>query len=1504
MNRRVLLRIGRWAALGAGGLLLFVAAGLIGLVLYLRSEAGENRLKALLEEALADTDVGVSVGELRGPLPNSLVLRDFILSDAQGPWLNVPELALHLDLFALLQRRVVVRELVAVRPELFRLPVLPPAQHVPEPEPETVPSDPLGILEGLPGGLQAVEVRSLQVQDLRLGAAVPEGPLVVSLRASALVEPGVEIASCVELDAGRTLEAVTDALKFEARLSSDKKLDLRLSFSEQENGLLQEKGTPAAPHLLLEGSAPLESWNGSLNAGLAGMLEIHGRLGRLTGAQQDGLETSLEIVPSAAAPELWRSILGERLAFDLALVLGGGTVSAESLSVVAPAWQVRAKNLGLHTGVQEGATLSGRIVADVSHPEALKAVASLPFTSLGLKLDLAGTPEAPAADLAFDMRLPSVAGVGQSTNIAPGVRGDLHVKTQTGPVTADGATSRLDFTVQGGVDFEHIPGLDRDVVRADLRLEGGQSGKCAAVRLLEIDSPLLRAKGRGVWSPKPEDVSAQLELSAPDLTAPAALAGLSGVAGRALLLLDVAQDKDAALSGTLRLDLADMRWGRGELNALLGPVLRLNLDAGAALTAPGGANRGGLPDMHVARLELAASGLMMGGRAEVRRGRLDAVLDATLREAGLVLPSLKGEVKAHIRGEGAVDAPTLRAEVFSPVLGINGQDVRELRMQAEADMFAVAPFSGSGGLTVTGTVDGEAQHLSFRWNADRQQVRVEAFQGRLAGVDLKGSLAALFAGPRLEGSVTAGVADWAMLARFAPITGKNAEVKVHFAPSGGKQDVVAEWSVAGLRADDGMRLNSLQGEARIADAFGVPRFELRAAATAGKAAGLSWKSGRALAQGSLQKAELEFDLEGAASGSLRAAWAEPVLQIERMRFRDAASGLGAELAGPARIEIRNGLEIRNLDLRLVPGGSLKLDGTLGGRGPALTAAVKDIPIGLLRQFVSAPIPDGVLGADVALRGSAQRPEGTFRLSLGDLKYPDSLLPPAALDIRGTLQSAREGSMLSADLTASGLDAREAKGSVRVPLIFSADGIPAPAFNRPLSGEMHWDGPIAPVWRFVPLADRRLSGQGKVDVRLSGTLAAPDAHAVLHLRKGHYEDLLLGLLLDDIELDADIRPFASSELSLKASDGQGGLASLAGTLGSAAQGMPLNLQGNLKNLKPLPRNDLRMALSGKLHVEGPVASPQVQASVSVDEGELRLAQLPGGGITELDVINVNLPSENGEIVVEEMPAETQQASASSAPGSLDVTVSIPNHFFVRGHGLESEWGGLLSVTGPFDRPNLEGQLKSVRGTMTLLGKEFALSTGIVSFEGGVMPFLNIVLTYDSNAITAEASVSGPAERPRLVLSSRPALPQDEIVSQVLFGRSASGLSRLEALQLAAAVGSLAGFGNGAFGLLDMTRDVLGMDVVRLGSADPRKRAEERRDPFSGPSGSSESGGEEPAPTIEVGKYVLDNVYVGLEQGMGPDTSGVRVEVELGPHTNFEAKTTNQASEAGINWKWDY
>lgn len=130
--------------------------------------------------------------------------------------------------------------------------------------------------------------------------------------------------------------------------------------------------------------------------------------------------------------------------------------------------------------------------------------------------------------------------------------------------------------------------------------------------------------------------------------------------------------------------------------------------------------------------------------------------------------------------------------------------------------------------------------------------------------------------------------------------------------------------------------------------------------------------------------------------------------------------------------------------------------------------------------------------------------------------------------------------------------------------------------------------------------------------------------------------------------------------------------------------------------------------------------------------------------------------------------------------------------------------------------------------------------------------------------------------------------------------------MEAIQLAAELASLAGFGRGKGGVLGEVRESLGVDVLRFGSIQEggQRRQQTGRPGLLQPGQNGNAEGAESIPALEVGKYVTDDIYVGLEQGMNGDASGVRVEIELTPNLNLEGSTTPQGSEIGVNWKKDY
>jgi translocation and assembly module TamB len=254
-------------------------------------------------------------------------------------------------------------------------------------------------------------------------------------------------------------------------------------------------------------------------------------------------------------------------------------------------------------------------------------------------------------------------------------------------------------------------------------------------------------------------------------------------------------------------------------------------------------------------------------------------------------------------------------------------------------------------------------------------------------------------------------------------------------------------------------------------------------------------------------------------------------------------------------------------------------------------------------------------------------------------------------------------------------------------------------------------------------------------------------------------------------------------------------------------------------------------------------------------------------------------------VEEALAEREERLSKAAPPlpiALDLRVVMPNRVTVAGAGVDSEWKGALTVTGSANQPKVVGSVEAIRGTASFLGRDFSLREGVARFDGGqrIDPILSVTAENDTGDVTALVTVSGPASDPDIAFSSEPALPEDEIISRILFGKTSGELSAFEAVQLAQVAGQLAGFGGGR-GITDALRDFTGLDVLRLG----------------------ESGGGNTV--VEAGTYVRENVYVGVEQGLGLEDSAVEVQVELTDQVTVETKAgANGTGEAGVFWKMDY
>jgi translocation and assembly module TamB len=286
-------------------------------------------------------------------------------------------------------------------------------------------------------------------------------------------------------------------------------------------------------------------------------------------------------------------------------------------------------------------------------------------------------------------------------------------------------------------------------------------------------------------------------------------------------------------------------------------------------------------------------------------------------------------------------------------------------------------------------------------------------------------------------------------------------------------------------------------------------------------------------------------------------------------------------------------------------------------------------------------------------------------------------------------------------------------------------------------------------------------------------------------------------------------------------------------------------------------------------------------VKIVKAEIRIPDSLPVDVEEIAVKEINLPPAR--------QAEVDAAADAPPPKTvkigLDLAVDAPEQVFVRGRGLDAEMGGALKITGTADTPIITGALKLRRGDFDLLSRRLDFSKGTVTFSGGerIDPVLDFAASTKLPEADVTVTITGSAAKPVIALTSSPALPQDEILARLLFGKASGALSPFEAVQLAQAMAQLTGLQSGP-GVLDKVRKALGLDRLDVEAGE---------------------GGSTSAPSLSAGRYVTRGVFVGAKQGATPGSSSATVEIELTPNVKVETDVgADSTGKAGINLEWNY
>lgn len=362
---------------------------------------------------------------------------------------------------------------------------------------------------------------------------------------------------------------------------------------------------------------------------------------------------------------------------------------------------------------------------------------------------------------------------------------------------------------------------------------------------------------------------------------------------------------------------------------------------------------------------------------------------------------------------------------------------------------------------------------------------------------------------------------------------------------------------------------------------------------------------------------------------------------------------------------------------------------------------------------------------------------------------------------------------------------------------------------PLFAQARYVGPAQALWPLSGIEALDVRGPVRIAADIGGQLGQPTLTGTITSDGARVENVTLGTVVEKVRLDSR---FTASRLDLTGFSGTIGKGSVtgSGSIGlSAIEGFPIDIRVVLNNAQALKRDDLTATVTGELHLVSNRAGARIAGNLTADAARFRIGRPASAEVPVLTVREINAEAVRRRVVPAERPTSW----------GLDINVRGPR-IQVEGMGLQSDWRGDLALSGTATAPALSGRVRLIRGDYDFAGKRFQLTRGDLRFQGGYPPdpIIDIAAENTSAQFTATLTITGTGLRPEIAFGSVPALPQDEVLSRVLFGSSIANLSAPEALQLAGALASLRGGRGEGLNPINLVRKGLGIDRLRILPAD--------------------------------------------------------------------------------------
>ncbi|MEL7096528.1 MAG: translocation/assembly module TamB domain-containing protein [Pseudomonadota bacterium] len=572
----------------------------------------------------------------------------------------------------------------------------------------------------------------------------------------------------------------------------------------------------------------------------------------------------------------------------------------------------------------------------------------------------------------------------------------------------------------------------------------------------------------------------------------------------------------------------------------------------------------------------------------------------------------------------------------------------------------------------------------------------------------------------------------------------------------------------------------------------------------------------------------------------------------------------------ARLKASRGVEAEATGRPLGEAGALSIQAKLDNAG----VFVPQLP-GPAELNLEISQPTGRLGMDANLEAT-----GLTATATGALAEPEdrvsievnlARLAAFAPDLAG-------GARLSGDVSALrttpvlNLTLRTDSGaSARLLGPVAAGG---PGTNLSVQGDL----PLALAAPFV--GDRSISGDVRFDLALRDALSLAALSGQVQMTDARLFDPIVNVTLEDLSATVSLST-ARAQINARGTANRGSM-NATGTVSLQSQ-YPTDIDLRIDQFAYAFEDVLTTKANIALALTGSATSRlAVTGGIDLFETEIRVPDTGLGGATAIPKIrhvggSTAARQTRLRAGVEERGPKRSGTTQSSVTVPLDIAVRARDPIFVRGRGLDAEFSGGVTVQGTAQNPEPVGRFTLERGRLDFLGRRLDLTEGVIVASGAEVPNISVTAETQAEELTATITVSGPANAPELELSSSPDRPEDEILAQVLFGRSIDTLSPFQIARLVASVRTLT---SGGTSFLERTRQGLNIDNLDVTT--------------------TETGATE----VTIGQNITENIYSDVEIDSDSNTQ-INLNFDLNKNTKIRGSVSNSGETgAGVFWQKDY